>query len=47
MGLEKTSLSQEPVNHSPLLNWKSLMKLVQVVIYDYGTFSKIKLFEHA
>ena len=34
-------------NNSPLLNWKSSIKLVKVVIHDYGTFSLIKLFEHA
>jgi len=39
MGLKKTSLSQEPVKHSQLLNWKSCIKLVKVVIHDYGTFS--------
>jgi len=47
MGLKITALSQEPVNHSPLLNWKFFIKLVKVVIHDYGTFSWIKLFEHA
>ena len=47
MGLKKTSLSQEPAEHSLLLNWKSFIKLVKVVIPDYGTFSKMKLFEHA
>jgi len=45
MGLNITTLSQEPVNHSQLLNWKSFIKLVKVVIHDYGTFSKIKLFK--
>jgi len=39
MGLQLTTLSQEPVNHSPLLNRKFFTKLVKVVIHDYGTFS--------
>jgi len=38
MGLKITTLSQEPVNNSPLLNLKSFIKLVRVVIYDYETF---------
>jgi len=47
MGLKITTLFQEPVNHSHLLNWKSFIKLVKVVIHDYGTFSYMKCFEHA
>ena len=47
MGLKITTFSQEPVNHSLLLNWKSFINLVKVVIHDYGTFITIKLFEHA
>ena len=39
MGQKITTLSQVPVNHSPLFNLKSFIKLVKVVIYDYGTFS--------
>ena len=35
MELKITTLSQEPVSHPPLLNWKSLIKLVKVVIHDY------------
>jgi len=31
----------------PLLNWKFFIKLLIVVIHDYGTFTEIKLFEHA
>ena len=46
MGLKITTLSQEPVNHSQLLNWKSFIKVVKVVIHDYGTFSYIELFVH-
>ena len=36
MGLKITTLSQEPVIHSPLLNWKSFIKLVKLPIYDNG-----------
>jgi len=39
IGLKITTLSHEPVNHSPLLNWKLFIKLVKVVIHDYRTFS--------
>ena len=39
MGLKIATLSQEPVNHSPLLNWKYFIKIVKVVIPDYETFS--------
>ena len=50
-GTEKNpTLSQEPVNHIPIDKLKILYKLVKVgnlVIHDYGTFSYNKLFEHA
>jgi len=35
-GLKITTLSQEPVIHSPLLNWKSFIKLVKLPIHDNG-----------
>jgi len=39
MGLKITTLSQEPVNHVPIVKWKIIWNLVKVVIHDYGTFS--------
>jgi len=47
MGLKITTLSKEPVNHSPLYNRKSFINLVKQVIHDYDTFSEIKMFENA
>ena len=41
MGLKITTLSQEPVNHVPIVKLKILCKIVKVVIHDYGTFNII------
>ena len=39
MGLKIIALSQEPVNHIPIVKFKSFIKLLKVVISEYGTFS--------
>jgi len=44
MELKITTLSQEPVNQIPIDKHKSFIK---GIVPDYGTFSLIKLFEHA
>ena len=36
MGLKIITLSQEPVIHSPLLIWKSFIKLEKLTIHDNG-----------
>ena len=38
-GLKITTRSQEPVNHIPIVKYKSFIKLLKVVVPDYGTFS--------
>jgi len=47
MGLKITTLSQEPVINSPLLNWKSIIKLVKLPIHDNGKLNLTWLFKHA
>jgi len=47
MGLKVTTLFQEPADHIPIVKYKSFIKLLKVVVPDYGTLSKIQLFEHA
>jgi len=46
MGLKITTLSQEPVNHISIVQFKSFIILPKVVVPNKGALSLIKLFAH-